>query len=61
VAVGIALLADLPVTNETGAIGLNFDGASADAGLGFYLELTGGALSLLAGALALVAAVQTRR
>ncbi len=55
VVLGIALLADLPITNETGAIGLNFDGATASAGLGFYLELTGGVLCLLAGALALSA------
>jgi len=56
VTLGLALIGDLPVTNETGAIGLDFDGATASAGLGFYLELTGGALALLAGALALVTA-----
>jgi hypothetical protein len=59
VVLGIALLADLPVTNETGAIGLNFDGASGSAGLGFYLELTGGALALLAGALVLLARLRS--
>jgi hypothetical protein len=56
VALGLALIGDLPVTNDTGAIGLDFAGASASAGLGFYLELTGGVLALLAGALALVTA-----
>jgi hypothetical protein len=55
---GLALIGDLPVTNETGAIGLDFDGATASAGLGFYLELIGGALALLAGVLALTS---TRR
>ena len=53
---GLALIGDLPVTNETGAIGLDFDGATASAGLDFYLELTGGALALLAGVLALTSA-----
>lgn len=52
----IALIGDLPETSETGAIGRDFDGATAQAGLGFYLELTGGALCLLAGGLGLLAA-----
>ena len=46
---GIALLADLPVTNDTGAIGQNFEGAKAMAGVAFYLELLAGALAVLAG------------
>jgi hypothetical protein len=50
--VGIALIGDLPLTGETGAIGLDFETAEARAGLGFYLELTAGVLCLLAGALA---------
>jgi hypothetical protein len=54
VTLGLALISDLPVTNETGAIGLDFDGATASAGLGFYLELLGGILALLAGILALL-------
>ena len=37
VTLGLALIGDLPVTNETGAIGLDFAGATASAGLGFYL------------------------
>lgn len=53
VALGIALIGDLPETNETGALGLNFEGATASAGLGFYLELTGSVLCILAGVLAL--------
>lgn len=56
VTLGLALIGDLPVTNDTGAIGLDFDGATGSAGLGFYLELTGGVLALLAGALALTSA-----
>jgi hypothetical protein len=56
VTLGLALIGDLPETNETGAIGLDFDGATASPGLGFYLELTGGVLCLLAGALALLSA-----
>jgi hypothetical protein len=56
VTLGLALIGDLPVTNETGAIGLDFEGATASAGLGFYLELTGGVLALLAGVLALTSA-----
>ena len=46
---GIALLADLPVTDDTGAIGQNFEGAKAMAGVAFYLELVAGALAVLAG------------
>jgi hypothetical protein len=46
---GWALLVDLPVTDETGAIGRNFEGASAAAGTGLVLELVAGALALGAG------------
>jgi hypothetical protein len=46
---GIALIADLPVTDDTGAIGQNFEGAKAMAGVAFYLELVAGALAVLAG------------
>jgi hypothetical protein len=61
VVLAITLIADLPETNETGAIGFDFDGATASAGLGFYLELTGGVLCLLAGILALLPALRARR
>lgn len=54
VTLGLTLLGDLPVTNDTGAIGRDFAGATAGAGLGFYLELLGGLLCLAAGALALL-------
>jgi hypothetical protein len=53
--VGWALFVDLPVTSETGAIGLNFEGARAAAGPGLTLELVAGALALGAGVTALVA------
>ena len=44
-----ALLVDLPVTDETGAIGRNFEGAEAAAGPGLTLEIVGGVLTLAAG------------
>jgi hypothetical protein len=50
-----ALLVDLPVTGETGAIGRNFEGATAAAGPGLTLELVAGALALGAGLAALLA------
>jgi hypothetical protein len=52
---GWTLLVDLPVTNETGAIGLNFEGATAAAGPGLTLELIAGALALGAGLVSLLA------
>jgi hypothetical protein len=55
VVLAITLLGDMPQTSETGAIGRDFDGASGQAGLGFFLELTGGVLAILAGVLALTA------
>ena len=61
VALAITLIGDLPETNETGAIGFDFDGASGSAGLGFYLELAGGVLCLLAGILALAPALRAQR
>jgi hypothetical protein len=61
VTLGIALIADLPVTNDTGAVGRDFDGATASAGLGFYAELLGGALCVVAGAAALLAVRRDRQ
>jgi hypothetical protein len=46
----IGVLIDLPVTDETGAIGPRFEGAQAQAEIGFTLELAAGALAALAGA-----------
>lgn len=51
VVLGIALLIDLPVTDDTGAIGPRFEGARAQAESGFTLELAAGALALVTGAL----------
>jgi hypothetical protein len=53
VALGIALLSDLPASDETGAIGRNFEGATAKAGAGLWLEVVAGALAVLAGAIRL--------
>ena len=55
VVLGITLLFDRPETDETGAIGRNFEGATAAAGTGYYLELAAGLLALAGGALALAA------
>jgi hypothetical protein len=49
-----ALLVDLPVTNETGAIGRNFEGAEAAAGPGLTLEILGGVVLVAAGLVALL-------
>jgi hypothetical protein len=57
VTLGVTLIGDLPVTDDTGAIGsTDLAAASASAGLGFYLELLGALLCLAAGALALAVA-----
>jgi hypothetical protein len=49
VVLAIALLIDLPVTDDTGAIGPRFEGAEADAETGFTLELVAGTLAAVAG------------
>jgi hypothetical protein len=50
-----ALLVDLPVTHETGALGESFEGARAQAGSGLWLEILAGVLAAGAGALGLLA------
>ena len=45
-----ALFFDLPVTDETGVIGRNFEGATASAGPGFTVEVVAGVLAVAAGA-----------
>jgi hypothetical protein len=52
---GWTLLVDLPVTDETGAIGPRYEGATAAAGVGFFFELAAGLLALGAGTARLVA------
>jgi hypothetical protein len=47
--VGIALLLDLPVTDDTGAIGRNFEGAEGKIGAGLYVEIVAGGLAGAAG------------
>jgi hypothetical protein len=54
------LLVDLPVTNETGALGESFEGARAQAGTGLWLELLAGLLAAGAGALRLLAGSRQR-
>ena len=60
VVLGIALLIDLPVTDDTGAIGPRFEGARAQAEIGFTLELAAGALAALAGAARLLLFTNSR-
>jgi len=52
---GWALLVDLPVTNDTGALGTTFEGASGSAGPGLAIEIVAGVLALAAGAFRLLA------
>ena len=54
IVLGIALIGDLPVTDDTGQVGPNFDDASADPGPALWLELVGGGLAVVAGALRLL-------
>ena len=48
-----ALLVDLPVTDETGALGSSFEGARGQAGIGLTLEIVAGLLTIAAGGLGL--------
>ncbi len=54
VAVGVVVLAfalagDLPDTNETGLVGLQYEEAEAKAGAGFFMEIAGAVLVAAAG------------
>lgn len=53
IALALTLVRDLPETNETGALGITYEGASAEAGPGLYLEAAAGLLLAGGGALAL--------
>ncbi len=55
VAAGITVLVDLPASNDTGVIGRDFAGASAQPGAGLWLAAFGGVLTILAGAAGLSA------
>ena len=48
----IALITDVPDIHKTGVLGERFDSAHAEAGPGLWLEIGGGALALVAGAVA---------
>ncbi len=60
VVLAIALLIDLPVTDDTGAIGPRFEGARGQAEIGFTLELAAGVLAALAGAARLLLFTDSR-
>lgn len=51
----IAFVKDVPNVHRTGVIGDQFDSAKAVAGPGLWLEIAGGTLVLVAGAMASVA------
>ena len=53
VVLAFGLAADLPEAGRTGAIGRDFEGATASPGPGLFTELIGGALAAAAGALRL--------
>lgn len=50
--VAIALATDVPDIHKTGVLGDRFENAHAEAGPGLYLEIAGGAMVLVAGAMA---------
>jgi hypothetical protein len=47
IALGVALLVDLPDLNETGLIGRTYDEAQARPQVGFFVETLGATLALL--------------
>src|SRR4051795_11884504 len=53
--IGIALATDVPDIHKTGVLGERFDSAHAQAGPGLWMELAGGALAFIAGAIATAA------
>ena len=53
IVLGLALLGDLPETNEVGAIGVTYEGASGKAGPGLFMEIAGGVLLAAGGLLSL--------
>jgi hypothetical protein len=54
VVLGIALLLDLPASDETGLIGRRYAAAEATAGPGLSFELVAGVLAVLAGGLRVI-------
>jgi hypothetical protein len=61
VVLGIALLGDRPDTDQTGAIGANFEDARTVTGSGLWIEIVAGALCLGAGLVRIVPWVVSRR
>ncbi len=58
-ALAIAVVVDLPDTDQTGLIGRTYDAAVAEPRAGLYLEIAGGCLALVGAAVVLV--VRPRR
>jgi hypothetical protein len=54
VVLGIALLVDLPASDDTGLIGRRYAAAEATAGTGLWFELAAGILAVCAGALRVI-------
>ena len=54
VVLGIALLGDLPASDETGLIGRRYAAAEAAAGPGLWFEIIAGVLAVCAGALRVI-------
>jgi len=54
VVLAIALLVDLPASDDTGLIGRRYAAAKASAGAGLWTELVGGALAVVAGLIRLL-------
>ena len=54
VVLGIALLVDLPASDDTGLIGRRYAAAEAMAGTGLWLELAAGVLAVCAGVLRVI-------
>ena len=54
VVLGIALLVDLPASDDTGLIGRRYAAAKASAGPGLWFELVAGVLAVCAGALRVI-------
>jgi len=50
----LALLRDLPASDDTGLIGRDYANATASAGAGLWFELIGGLLAVVAGVLRVV-------
>jgi hypothetical protein len=59
--VAIALITDVPDIHKTGVLGERFDNAHAQAGPGLWLEIGGGVLTLVAGAMATSASRRASR